>query len=543
MAETEHNNLSNDNKVESYMQKDINNYVNNKYNFEIELSTCQKIIIIFLNIFTGGIGTILVPFLNKKKTRKTMIFAGILIGLLEILHFLNLFSILLEVKYIQQFYDCISDDNFLKLFFETKDNNNVLNENDNENDNDSSVLGVVIDSLKLNLNETIPKSERIKWIKRLFIILSGMSYCSSIFVASVNFINAKPDSPNYKLGLKIFFLNFFNPGTGIILSCFSLFPSCDCSNDNYNIKGIVLSILGIIMGIIIMVCPISLCIGTYLVKLTNDIMTIFPVKITFIFIGITGTFISFILSGVNKKTIINSFKFNIRPLDIIVGCGSDLIYLASNFGCASFTRLVLNIICPGLGTLTLLIKYGCSFFLFLTAIIQSIGGFSFFIILFTYIKGGKIGGDLFSTVLETTSKTPEDYKTVFNYFYTMGLCFYFSGILIILVLDYMDKVEITPYISSFCFIVLTILTGGLGFTLFLPAFIVYFRIDRWGGNYSCFFLLLFPFGGFITYGGFMYDLFFWKIVTKAYRIAFPICYCICICLFQVVKTIYNNLHL
>ena len=70
MAETEHNNLSNENKVESYMQKDINNYVNNKYNFEIELSTCQKIIIIFLNIFTGGIGTILVPFLNKKRQEK-----------------------------------------------------------------------------------------------------------------------------------------------------------------------------------------------------------------------------------------------------------------------------------------------------------------------------------------------------------------------------------------------------------------------------------------------------------------------------------------
>jgi hypothetical protein len=121
-----------------------------------------------------------------------------------------------------------------------------------------------------------------------------MSYCSAIFAASVNLIEAKPETPNYKLGLKIFFYNFLNPGSGIILSCFSLFPSCDCSNDNYDIRGIVLSILGIIMGIIIMACPISLCIGEYLVKLTNNMVTIFPIKITFILIGITETFISFL---------------------------------------------------------------------------------------------------------------------------------------------------------------------------------------------------------------------------------------------------------
>jgi hypothetical protein len=272
-------------------------------------------------------------------------------------------------------------------------------------------------------------------------------------------------------------------------------------------------------------------------------VTILPIKITFIFIGITGTFISFLLSGVSKKTIIDSFKKNVKPLDIIIGCGSDTIHLPSAFGWDSFFRLLSNMIIPGLGTLTLLCKYGWSCFLFLTAVIQCLGGTFFLVTLFAYIKGGQIGGGgyFYMQVLETTKQTPDDYIIVFNYFYTIGLCFYFSGIFIILVLDYLEKLDIFPYISSFCFIVLTILTGGLGFTLFLPAIIVYFKLDRmihtW---YGIFFILSFPIGGFICFGGFLYDLFFWDIASKACRIAFPICYSVCIASFQAVKAVYNS---
>jgi hypothetical protein len=91
------------------------------------------------------------------------------------------------------------------------------------------------------------------------------------------------------------------------------------------------------------------------------------------------------------------------------------------------------------------------------------GGNFFLVTLFAYIKGGQIGGGgyLYLQVLETTKQTPDDYIIVFNYFYTIGLCFYFSGIFIILVLDYLEKLDIFPYISSLCFIVLKILTDGL----------------------------------------------------------------------------------
>ena len=59
--------------VSTYRREDSEANISNiysfseKYNFEISLSTWQKIFITILNIFTGGFGTILTPFMNKKK--------------------------------------------------------------------------------------------------------------------------------------------------------------------------------------------------------------------------------------------------------------------------------------------------------------------------------------------------------------------------------------------------------------------------------------------------------------------------------------------
>ena len=356
------------------VRRDINNNIIGDYNYEIELSGCQKFIILILNILTGGFGTILVPFLNKKRKPKTMIFAGILIGLFQIFHFLHAFSVLTGVKYVEDFYNYISDDKFMELFFDVNNDEDISFQGEDEDKDNFSILKNVIDSLKLNLSETIAKKERIKVLKTLFSIISGMSYCNSLFTACVNFITAKPDSPNYKLGIKILLYNFFNPGVGIILSCFSLFPSCDCSNNKFDIRGIVLSILGIFTRIIVMFCPISLCIGTYLIKLTDKMITIFPIKITFIFIGAIGTFISFVLSAINKKTITEAIKIKINPLDMIIGCGKNFSHLISTFGWASFFRILMNLIIPGSGTFTLLCKYGCSLCIILTSIIQFFWG-------------------------------------------------------------------------------------------------------------------------------------------------------------------------
>ena len=46
---------------------DLENYITGDYDFEIFLYRWQKILIFILNIFTGGLGTLLLPFINHKK--------------------------------------------------------------------------------------------------------------------------------------------------------------------------------------------------------------------------------------------------------------------------------------------------------------------------------------------------------------------------------------------------------------------------------------------------------------------------------------------
>ena len=248
---------------------------------------------------------------------------------------------------------------------------------------------MIIESLQLNVSKILEKKQRIRVLKKLFCFISGMSYCNSIFTSLINLLSEKPDSPNHKLGIKILLYNIFNPGIGIILSCFSLFPSCDCSNNNYKTREIVLSLLGIFVGFIIMLCPISLCIGTYLSKLTGKMVSLFPIKITFIFLGLFGIIISFILSGINRKTIIESIRTLVNPLDMIIGCGTNFIHLVSEFGWVSFFRLLLNMIIPGVGTLTLLKKYGFSFGIIFASILQFFGG-GFFLFQLIFSEKGSV---------------------------------------------------------------------------------------------------------------------------------------------------------
>jgi hypothetical protein len=56
-----------------------------------------------------------------------------------------------------------------------------------------------------------------------------------------------------------------------------------------------------------MLTPISLILGLFLTKITSRMITVFPLKITLIFIGSLGILISIITSGYNKKLIKDSF--------------------------------------------------------------------------------------------------------------------------------------------------------------------------------------------------------------------------------------------
>lgn len=87
----------------------------NPFNFEIKLLTWKKILIFVLNILTGGLGTIIEPFLNQKISCK-LIIVGILFGLLQIFHILHFFSLFKEIEFIEKFYDYISDDSFIFIY-------------------------------------------------------------------------------------------------------------------------------------------------------------------------------------------------------------------------------------------------------------------------------------------------------------------------------------------------------------------------------------------------------------------------------------------
>jgi len=56
-----------------------------------------------------------------------------------------------------------------------------------------------------------------------------------------------------------------------------------------------------------MLTPISLILGLFLTKITNRMITIFPLNITFIFFGCFGILLSIITSGFNKKLIQESY--------------------------------------------------------------------------------------------------------------------------------------------------------------------------------------------------------------------------------------------
>lgn len=175
-------------------RNELDKYINSDYDFEIDLNLQQKILVLILNILIGGLGTILVPFLNRKRKSIKLIIVGIILGIIQIFHFLHFFSLLTRKRILERFYDYISDNNFLSLFF------GKTSENEDKDIQKSSKF------FNINFSRLIAKKIRIKFLKILFGILSGMSYSNSLFTVIVNFIEKKEDQPNYKLGIKTLFI-------------------------------------------------------------------------------------------------------------------------------------------------------------------------------------------------------------------------------------------------------------------------------------------------------------------------------------------------
>ena len=78
------------------------------------MSVSGKLILItFLNIISGGIGTILIPFLFKIE-KKRYYYLAIIIGTIQIVHFVHIFFFLFRKNSINEFYEIIAGENTLK---------------------------------------------------------------------------------------------------------------------------------------------------------------------------------------------------------------------------------------------------------------------------------------------------------------------------------------------------------------------------------------------------------------------------------------------
>lgn len=132
-----------------------------------------------------------------------------------------------------------------------------------------------------------------------------------------------------------------------------------------------------------------------------------------------------------------------------------------------------------------------------------------------------------------------------DYFYVIGLCFYFSGILLILISDYfpdINKENIKNQLSELAGLILNIFTGGLGTILFLKVYGELLKLNDSDNSDNCndscclckvccwwiyclyciitdknnchkkIFILIIIIGGFIGYFGTFYCIFFFQIL-------------------------------
>lgn len=138
------------------------------------------------------------PFLIKKISCK-LIVLGILLGLLQIFHILHFFSLFKEIEFFEKFYDYISDDSFLLNFvYESKND-----ENSEENN------GILEQLFNIdNISGIISKKERKNFLKNAFGLLSGMSYCNSLFSVIINFLKKKIMNQIIKLEQKLYYIVF-----------------------------------------------------------------------------------------------------------------------------------------------------------------------------------------------------------------------------------------------------------------------------------------------------------------------------------------------
>lgn len=317
-----------------------------------------------------------------------------------------------------------------------------------------------------------------------------MSYCNSIFSTIINFITKEDNESNYIFSIKTLLYSIFNPGGGFLISSIVLFDSCKCDRDekcdNHNL---FLSIIALLLSLFLMICPYFICIGLFLIKICENNIEFYPIKFLFLFIGVIGTLLSFSFSYIKSSAVFAAYKEKVNPFDIVWKCGEAMTYIKSKFGLSSFIRILINLIIPGYGTMSLVCNYCCNNIIMpgsiimgylLVSVIEFFFGGMFLYLLFVLIN------NILSPNSELNVTIPfifyRNYKSkleitnysTFEYIYSLTFFYYISGIFIILILDYSPNF-LEKNKKNFIFISLLFLnlfTGGLGTILF--ADIIYY---------------------------------------------------------------------
>ena len=391
----------------------------------------KQILMVLLNIFFGGFGAILFPFISERYYELKYIVIGILIGLIHITHFVNILSIIIGFKFITNFYDIIAGENVLKPFMSDK-YKIFLNMTEEISEN----LPDIYDSndIIIDPREIIAKKSRIILLKIILLTLSGFSYINASLIPLFKLLN------DDEITFKMLSHGIINPAGGMFISSVYYF--------NKDYKMLIISLIGSLLGIILMFCPFFLGVGIYLMKILKTLSNLILFKIIFICIGISGTFFNLvynILQNNLEKEENQSDKKNMFDINCII-C-SEHYELKSEFGYSSIIRIIFNIIIPGSGIFSLLCKYKCTIGIFFTGIVIFFPGIEF-IIVFMYLL---------------LNKTYEDDEIVYFAFFTSTLLLHLVGIIIIIISDYFpNKPEKYNGFAIFPLTLLNLISGGLG---------------------------------------------------------------------------------
>ena len=367
--------------------------------------TNRKYIILFLNFFTGGLGTIISPFLLDEEYDCRKIIVAITIGIIQILHFFHILSLIFGFTFINNFYDIIGGENILMPFMSDKYKIFINNTQEIQDTLDDYFFESEIDP-----REILSKNSRITFLKIILVILSGLSYINSNLNPIIDLIYDKG------VDFKMITYGIFNPGAGLFISSILYFNEENCR--------FVISIIGVLFGILLMACPYFLGIGIYLTKVLKSILNLFFIKFICMYFGALGTIYSLIYNFLQKdvnKDYDDDDEFENEMLDIKFYDWN----IKSNFDVYTIIKVICNLLLPGSGVLSLMYRFGCHVGIFIIGIIQLGCGLMFWVVIM-HLRD------------DTPQDSEEDELVMYGIFCFL-LSILIAGVFIIFVSDYFKK--------------------------------------------------------------------------------------------------------